>query len=75
MAKARYRNARDQNLQAAAGNGLIDRRALLGRGMVFAGAVSAGIGPSSAAAGEMADRRGGGLAAFEPQRAGEEGVG
>jgi sulfane dehydrogenase subunit SoxC len=38
-------------LEAAAGNGLIDRRALLGRGMVFAGAMSAGVGPSSAAAG------------------------
>src|ERR1700730_1864156 len=51
MANARYRNARDQNLEAVAGNGLIDRRALLGRGMAFAGAVSAGLGPSSAAAG------------------------
>jgi sulfane dehydrogenase subunit SoxC len=51
MANARHRNARGQTLEAAAGNGLIDRRALLGRGMVFAGAMSAGIGPSSAAAG------------------------
>src|SRR6202171_3748147 len=51
MANARHRNARGQPLEAAAGNGLIDRRALLGRGMVFAGAMSAGIGPSSAAAG------------------------
>src|SRR5712675_366030 len=51
MANARYRNARGQTLEAAAGNGLIDRRALLGRGMVFAGAMSAGIGPSSGAAG------------------------
>src|SRR6202035_4666467 len=33
------------------GNGLIDRRALLGRGMALAGAVGAGIGPSVAAAG------------------------
>jgi len=51
MANARHRNARGQPLEAAAGNGLIDRRALLGRGMVFAGAMSAGMGPSSAAAG------------------------
>src|ERR1700732_3375683 len=51
MAKVKYRNARGQILEAAAGNGLIDRRALLGRGMVSAGAMSAGIGPSSAAAG------------------------
>src|SRR6267154_2550176 len=51
MAKSRYHNARGQTLEAAAGNGLIDRRALLGRGMMFAGAMGAGIGPSSAAAG------------------------
>src|SRR5450631_109071 len=51
MANARHRNARGQPLEAAAGNGLIDRRALLGRGMAFAGAMSAGIGPSAAAAG------------------------
>jgi len=48
---AKDRNARGQTLEAAAGNGLIDRRALLGRGMVFAGAMGAGVGPSSAAAG------------------------
>src|ERR1700681_2391097 len=51
MANARYRNGRGQTLEAAAGNGLIDRRSLLGRGMVFAGAMGAGIGPSAAAAG------------------------
>src|SRR5712671_7223264 len=51
MANARHRNAHGQPLEAAAGNGLIDRRALLGRGMVFAGAMGAGMGPSSAAAG------------------------
>jgi hypothetical protein len=55
MAKARYRNPRGQTLEAAAGNGLIDRRALLGRGMVFAGAMSAGIGPSAAGAEPLAD--------------------
>src|SRR6204780_2844697 len=51
MARSRYRNPRGETLEAAAGNGLIDRRALLGRGMVFAGAIGAGIGPSSAATG------------------------
>jgi sulfane dehydrogenase subunit SoxC len=45
------RDMRGQALEAVAGNGLIDRRALLGRGMVFAGAISTGIGQSSAAAG------------------------
>ena len=32
----------NDSLQPVAGNGLLDRRALLGRGVVFAGAVSAG---------------------------------
>ena len=32
--------------EIVAGNGLIDRRALLGRGIVYAGAVSAGVGTS-----------------------------
>src|SRR3984893_17332073 len=51
MTKSRRRDVRGQTLEAAAGNGLINRRALLGHGMVFAGAMSAGIGPSPAAAG------------------------
>jgi sulfane dehydrogenase subunit SoxC len=57
MAKStsKDRNARGQSLEAAAGNGLIDRRALLGRGMVFAGAMGAGIGPASAGAEPLAD--------------------
>ena len=50
MGKSRDRNARGQALEPVAGNGLIDRRTLLGRGMVLAGAMSAGVGPSSAAA-------------------------
>src|SRR5260370_36769752 len=33
-----------------AGNGLIDRRALLGRGMLFAGAAATGVGSSSTGA-------------------------
>jgi len=55
MARSRDRNPRGQNLQAAAGNGLIDRRALLGRGMVMAGAMGAGIGPASAGAEPLAE--------------------
>src|SRR6202051_4541360 len=55
MARARDRNARGRNLEAAAGNGLIDRRALLGRGMMIAGAMGAGIGPASAGAEPLAD--------------------
>src|SRR6202035_1515622 len=56
MARSRYRNPRGETLEAAAGNGLIDRRALLGRGMVLAGAISAGVGPSSAGAEPLADQ-------------------
>jgi sulfane dehydrogenase subunit SoxC len=52
MAKSRDRG---QDLQAAAGNGLIDRRALLRRGMLFAGAMSAGVGPAAAGAEPLAD--------------------
>jgi sulfane dehydrogenase subunit SoxC len=55
MAKARDRDARGQSLEAVAGNGLIDRRALLGRGMVFAGAMGAGIGPAAAGAEPLAE--------------------
>src|ERR1700678_3536016 len=42
---------------AIAGNGLVDRRALLGRGVVLAGAVGAGVGtsPTSAAAEPLKD--------------------
>src|SRR6202790_2412699 len=35
----------------AAGNGLLDRRALLGRGLIFAGAAGTGVGTSLTAAG------------------------
>jgi sulfane dehydrogenase subunit SoxC len=46
-----------RRLDAVAGNGLLDRRALLGRGVVFAGAMSAGVGTSltSAAAEPLKD--------------------
>ncbi|HET7493044.1 MAG TPA: sulfite dehydrogenase [Bradyrhizobium sp.] len=55
MAKTRDRHTRAEDLQAVAGNGLIDRRALLGRGVILAGAMSAGVGPASAAAEPLAD--------------------
>ena len=51
MSRVRDRRARGENAQTVAGNGLIDRRALLGRGMILAGAMGAGVGRSSAAAG------------------------
>jgi len=47
----KFRRGGDQRpIDAVAGNGLIDRRALLGRGAVFAGAMSAGVGTSLTAA-------------------------
>ncbi len=49
------RNMRGQALDAVAGGGLIDRRALLGRGVVLAGAISAGVGPAAAAAEPLTD--------------------
>jgi sulfane dehydrogenase subunit SoxC len=51
MASSRDRDMRGQTLEAVAGNGLIDRRALLGRGVALAGAMGAGISTSPAAAG------------------------
>ena len=55
MAKSGDRRASGHAFEAVAGNGLIDRRALLGRGVVLAGAMSAGIGGASAAAEPLAD--------------------
>ena len=52
---AKDRNARGRTLEAAAGNGLMDRRVLLGRGMAIAGAMGAGIGQASAGAEPLAD--------------------
>ena len=40
-----------QSLETVAGNGLIDRRALLGRGVAFAGAAATGAGASLTSAG------------------------
>jgi sulfane dehydrogenase subunit SoxC len=45
------RDMRGEGLEPAAGNGLINRRALLGRGMLIAGAMGTGLSGSSAAAG------------------------
>src|SRR5947209_1958892 len=44
-----------QHLEPVAGNGLIDRRALIGRGVAFAGALGAGVGAHGAAAEPLAD--------------------
>src|SRR6202008_2920226 len=55
MVRSRDRQTHVETLEQVAGNGLIDRRALLGRGMVLAGAMSTGIGPASAAAEPLAD--------------------
>jgi sulfane dehydrogenase subunit SoxC len=52
MAKFGNRDKPGKNLETVAGNGLIDRRALLGRGMLFAGAMSTGAGQLSAAGAE-----------------------
>jgi sulfane dehydrogenase subunit SoxC len=55
MARFRDRDMRGENSQIVAGNGLIDRRALLGRGVVFAGAMSTGIGQAAAGAEPLTD--------------------
>ena len=49
---SKRRDMRGQALEAAAGNGLIDRRALLGRGAMIAGAIGVGLGSSTAAGAE-----------------------
>src|SRR5437899_1371892 len=49
----RRRRTKSSALEAVAGNGLLDRRALLGRGVVFAGAMSTGdLGSLTGAAAE-----------------------
>ena len=45
--RAGKREARPQDLPIVAGNGLIDRRALLGRGVILAGAMSVGVANSA----------------------------
>jgi sulfane dehydrogenase subunit SoxC len=49
---SKRRDMRGDALEAAAGNGLIDRRALLGRGAMIAGAMGVGLGSSAAAGAE-----------------------
>ncbi len=49
---SKRRDMRGDALEAAAGNGLIDRRALLGRGAMIAGAIGVGLGSSTAAGAE-----------------------
>ena len=48
----RRRGAKYSRIEAVAGNGLLDRRALLGRGVIYAGAMSTGALGSFAAAAE-----------------------
>src|SRR5258708_5598354 len=57
MGKTNRRGGGERQLNAVAGNGLVDRRALLGRGAALAGAMSAGMGPgrTGAAAEPLAD--------------------
>jgi sulfane dehydrogenase subunit SoxC len=50
--RVRKQRGSSDSLQPVAGNGLIDRRALLGRGIVFAGAMGTGVGASLGAAAE-----------------------
>ena len=48
---SKRRNRRGDSLPQIAGNGLIDRRTLLGRGLLIAGAAGTGVGTSLTAAG------------------------
>src|SRR4051812_29650440 len=55
MGVSHHRRSRSKypHIEAIAGNGLLDRRALLGRGVVFAGAMSTGaLGSLTGAAAE-----------------------
>ena len=51
----RNKGKRNQDLPFVAGNGLIDRRALLGRGVILAGAMGTGLASSAASAEPLAD--------------------
>ncbi len=46
--KRRKDRSASPQLEPIAGNGLLDRRALLGRGIAFAGAATTGVGTSLA---------------------------
>src|SRR5262249_18515595 len=61
--KGRKDRSAAATLEPVAGNGLLDRRALLGRGIALAGAVGTGVGSSlTGAAGEPLTNGPGGLA-------------
>ena len=52
-----HRRARSSLVEAVAGNGLLDRRALLGRGVILAGAIGAApLGSLTGAAAEPPTR-------------------
>jgi sulfane dehydrogenase subunit SoxC len=55
MRKHRSNTTHLDTLQPVAGNGLLDRRALLGRGIAFAGALGTGAALTSAAADPLAE--------------------
>ena len=46
MTICKHNSASAPPVEAVAGNGLLDRRALLGRGILFAGAAATGAGAS-----------------------------
>ena len=46
MSMRKRRSSKSTPFEPVAGNGLIDRRALLGSGIALAGAVSTGVGTS-----------------------------
>jgi sulfane dehydrogenase subunit SoxC len=52
MGPRKRRHGASPPIEEVAGNGLLDRRALLGRGIVFAGAMTTGAGASLSAAAE-----------------------
>src|SRR5580704_16978789 len=47
-----HKSRASSSFEQVAGNGLLHRRALLGRGLAFAGAAAVGSGPSTSAAAE-----------------------
>jgi sulfane dehydrogenase subunit SoxC len=57
MTHKRYIDLNVSRIETVAGNGLLDRRALLGRGVAFAGALGtvAGLGATGAAAESLAE--------------------
>jgi hypothetical protein len=66
MARSTRPPRRQMTLQPAAGNGLLDRRTLIGRSVLFAGAMGAGVPSSfaSAAAEPLANNPGASHPAF-----------